>query len=442
MTPSATDTGSDRPVEVNGRTPKHQNESKLVPGLRPAALIAVLLLVLCATNRWLSFEDGIRVENATDTESYMAIAAAAPSLPPADAQLISYHAQRFISPYIVGTVAFYTHFSAQQVFRVAAIAMIALIVWVAQRILCHLCVPEQFIALCLSLLILSPYMFRLYLAVPALLDDLVFVLGLSLLVYGLLRGRLSMAVMAALIATLGKQTTFFVLPVVGIWILFAPPWSRLPMVRRTGSFLLIAAVCLACYLFLYSVAKGFSSPKSHGLFFMLTELPRWVLTEFNAPSLANFLFRGIFPFLFPLSIGGAVFLRRRPPLPKEFYLLIAMVLMCCLQPLLGGPSFMGPGILRLSLLGYVPLLAALGLLLREARLPAYSESLMMLCGILIAVSSLHPRLTYNGGTKASGGTVIMGTAEPSVSMVFICLYCLSALVLGVAIFLSTAPAKE
>jgi hypothetical protein len=82
-------------------------------------------------------------------------------------------------------------------------------------------------------------------------------------------------------------------------------------------------------------------------------------------------------------------------------MLIAMVLACCLQPLLGGPNPVATGtgalgIVRLNLLGYVPLLAALGLVLREARLPARSEALMIICGILIAVSSLHPRLTYNG----------------------------------------------
>jgi hypothetical protein len=156
-----------------------------------------LFLVLCGTNRWLSFEEGIGLENATDTKSYMAIAAAAPSLPPADAQLVTYHAQRFASPYLVGTIAHYSHLSAQQVFRGAVIAMIALIIWIAFRILCCLRVPEQAATLCLSLLILNPYMFRLYLAIPSLLDDLVFVLGLSLLVYGLLQGKLGLAVIAA-----------------------------------------------------------------------------------------------------------------------------------------------------------------------------------------------------------------------------------------------------
>jgi len=442
MTPSVTETRGDGPVEVKGSITKHHNDGKLVPVLRSAALLVVLFFVLCGTNRWLSFEEGIRLENATDTKSYMAIAATAPSLPPADAQLLSHHAQRFVSPYIVGTVAFYSHLSAQQVFRVAVIAMIALIIWVAYRILCHLRVPEQYGTLCMSLLILNPYMFRLYLAIPALLDDLVFVLGLSLLVYGLLQGRLGTAVIAALVASLGKQTSLFVLPVVAIWILFGPPWSRLSLARRTSSFLLIAVVCVTCYLVTGAVAREFSSAKSEGVYFMLTGLPRWALSEFNAGFLANFVFLGIFPFLFPLSIGCAVFLRTRPPLPKEFYLLIAMVLACCLQPFLAGPSFMGHGILRLNLLAYVPLLAALGLLLREARLPAHSESLMLVCGILIAVGSLHPRFTYNGGTKPPVGPIILGTVEPLISMWFVCLYCLSALLVGVAIYLSTAPAKE
>jgi hypothetical protein len=40
------------------------------------------------------------------------------------------------------------------------------------------------------------------------------------------------------------------------------------------------------------------------------------------------------------------------------------------------------------------------------------------------------------------GPIVLGTVEPVISMVFVCLYCLSALVVGVAIYLSAAPAKE
>jgi len=432
----------DRSVEAKDFMTKHPSENKPPICCRSAALLLTLILVLCATNRWLSLEEGIRIENAVDTNYYMSIAESAPSLPPADAQLSFHHAQRFVLPYIVGTVAFYSHLSPQQVFRVAAIVLVVLNTCVAYRILGYLCIPWPYRTLCISLLILHPYMFRLYLAIPALAVDLMFTFGLSLLVYGLLQGRLGTAVIAALIATLGKQTSLFALPVTAIWILFGPSWGKYSLVRRIGSLLLIAAVCAVCYLATASVAKGFSQ-ESIGAFALLTGLPRWVLSGFNAGLLANFLFRGIFPFLFPLCIGCAVLSRTRPPLPIEFYLLIAMVLACCLQPLLGGPITTGPDVLRLNLLAYAPLLAALGLLLREAKLPGYSESLMVVCGSLIAIGSLHPRFTYNGSaSKGETGMSLMGTHESSPAVQFICLYCLSAFLLGVLIYLSARPAKE
>jgi hypothetical protein len=442
MTSSDPEPVSNGPVQANGAIPMPQSSREITPVFPSAVLAVILFLALCGTTRWLSLEEAFRDEKATDIETYLAIARAAPSLPPAGAQLVFHHAQRFASPYLVGLVAWCTHLPPEQVFRAAVFVTIALIVWVAYGILRHLRVPEPYGTLCLALLILHPYTFRLYIAIPPMMDDLVFVLGLSLLVYGLLKGRLGKSLMAALISTLGKQTALFVLPVIALWIFFGPPWSRLSLGKRATGLFLITLVMLTCYFVTASVAARFSGP-SLGVYFMLTGLARWMRSDFNAVTLANFLFKSVFPFLFPLAIGGALLCRTRPRLPREFYLLLAVVIAVCSQPLLGGPNpaITGVnvlGITRLNLLAYVPLLAALGLVFREARLPAQSGSLMMVCGILVAVSSLHPRYIYNGVAKGGGGAMIMGTAESTASMVFVCIYGASALLLAVAMYLSAA----
>jgi hypothetical protein len=442
MTSSEAGIESSKPVQANGAAPTGQTSRAIVPALPSAVLAAILFLVLCATTRWLSLEEAFENEKATDIETYLAIAHAAPSLPPAGSQLIFHHAQRFASPYLVGLVSWCAHLPPEHVFRAAVFVTIALIVWVAYRILRHLRVPEPYGTLCLALLILHPYTFRLYIAIPPMMDDLVFVLGLSLLVYGLLKGSLSLSMIAVLIATLGKQTALFVLPVIAIWMLVGPPWSRLSPGKRATGLFLVTLVTLTCYFVTASVAARFSGP-SLGVYFMLTGLLRWFMHEFNAVRLANFLFKSIFPFLFPMAIGGALLYRARPRLPREFYLLLAVVIAVCSQPLLGGPNptITGVnvlGVTRLNLLAYVPLLAALGLMFREARLPAQPGSLMMVCGVLVAVSSLHPRYTYNGVAKVGGGTQIMGLAESTASMVFVCIYGASALLLAVAMYLSAA----
>jgi hypothetical protein len=193
---------------------------------------------------------------------------------------------------------------------------------------------------------------------------------------------------------------------------------------------------LACYQATAWVARHFSL-ESLGAIPLLTGLPRWCLSSFNALFLANFLFRGLLPFLFPLCIMCAVLLKRRPPLPPEFYLLIAVALSCCVQPLLAGPVVCGRDILRLNALAFLPILGALGLLLREAKLPPLSSPALLLCGSFIALGSLHHRLAYNGpAAREEGSVAVAGSVITSAATQFICLYCLLAFLVGALFWLA------
>ena len=404
---------------------------------RPALLLAMLLLALGLTNRWLSVEQAVQLEQATDIRSYLQIAALAPALPPADAHLISHHAQRFLLPYVVGTVAFYAHLSPQLVFRGAVLVLIVVILRLAWRIFQHLQLPVPDGLLCLSLFILHPYALRYYLAIPAMANDLLFVVGLLLLIHSLFRGRLGLALAAVVIGTIAKQTMLLLLPVAAWWILFHRPWNSLPLSRRLVALSLIILPALACYEVTAWVARGFAA-ESLGAIPLLTGLLRWCRSDFNAPFLANFLFRGLLPFLFPLSIMCAVLLKRRPALPPEFYFLIAVALSCCVQPLLSGPVVCGHAILRLNALACLPVLAALGLLLREAKLPPLSSPALLLCGSFIALGSLHHRLIYNGpAVREDPSVAVAGSTISPAGTLFICLYCVMAFLTGVLFWLAS-----
>ena len=69
--------------------------------------IAISFIFILVTTDYLSLYDIIHVANQTDVNSYNEIAINAPSLPQEDPMVIKNVAQRFLIPYIVGSIAYF-----------------------------------------------------------------------------------------------------------------------------------------------------------------------------------------------------------------------------------------------------------------------------------------------------------------------------------------------
>ena len=79
--------------------------------------IAISFIFILVTTDYLSLYDIIHVANQTDVNSYNEIAINAPSLPQEDPMVIKNVAQRFLIPYIVGSIAYFFNIDFFLIFK-------------------------------------------------------------------------------------------------------------------------------------------------------------------------------------------------------------------------------------------------------------------------------------------------------------------------------------
>ena len=92
------------------------------------AQVAVLALwagFVALVQRWPSWEEGIRVQFATDMDVYEVIARAAPGLP--DTDILRAYAQRFSPHWLVGVLSDHVDVPLHSLYRIVAIACVGLV---------------------------------------------------------------------------------------------------------------------------------------------------------------------------------------------------------------------------------------------------------------------------------------------------------------------------
>jgi hypothetical protein len=415
----------------------------------------ITTLILCAllllTNRWLTYQEGIDVLKAADTQSYMTIAKAAPGLPTPLAneadRLPTNHTARFVVPYLAGTITHFTGISHERMFLVCTLFFCALVVVVVHHILRHTGVNNAQYSVLMLLLIGNPYMFRYYVAVPAMVNDMVFVAGLSIMLLGLLRVRFWFVVGGALVAIIGRQNALVVLPAVGAWMMLGEGWKDSAIVARLTRFVFVVVGVVAVYVALGMIIAPFSVRGMESD--ALTGLVRWIVAPTSVVNgatngigidssgkvkiFAEYLLRTLICLLFPLMIMFAVALDRRlrgTPLtrfaawlPREFWLAMLFVAALYGFAFLGGPELFMSGVTRYVSHALPAMILALAVVLKRygvfAQQNGESDSSMIVClGAVIASASFHHITTF-GGTSSDK------------ALYFAVMYCCLAIFAGV-----------
>jgi hypothetical protein len=146
------------------------------------------------------------------------------------------------------------------------------------------------------LLALSVFSFRLYILVPGLFADLVYVLGLTVALKGCIGRRYSLIVFGMLVATTGKQLSLLVLPGLALYIYVV--WGGL--LGRTKAFFmgaLLSLVVIAFYQFLIYTSAGFALANSITGNVLFAFFPWLVTNHFTLGLLSEHVFRILLPLL-------------------------------------------------------------------------------------------------------------------------------------------------
>ncbi len=349
---------------------------RLPAGLSRLAVLGLWAAFALAVQRWPSWQEGIRVQYSADVASYEKIARAAPSLP--DEHLLRPFAERFPAHWVTGAVADATGLALHPLYRAAELVCLALVLFAVHGVLTRLELGTREYALAIGAVAASAYPLHYLLAAPGMLQDAVFVVGLSLMLLGFARGRFVPVLAGLVVATLGRQTAIPVALAAAVWVAAAPAWRH----ARWRYAAATALVPLAVYSVLYLVAEGFADPQRESFH------DRTVL-GFGAHGLVSHLGRTALGVLVPSALVLGAWLRTRAHVPRGPLLVAAAIVA---QPvLLGVASFHTEP--RLAALAVPALAVAAGALLRDARLgPA--ETLVAV--VAIAAGGLHHRYTHAG----------------------------------------------
>lgn len=250
--------------------------------------------LLYLTAYHLSFYDSINWVQATDVYSYLVISSAVPNLP---VDTVSYHfAQRWVPHYIVGYLASFFNIDLGAAYGISNGIVVVSILLLSGDILLRTARDQTFGILIYLLLTLSVFTFRLYIFVPGLLADLVFVLGLAVALKGCVDRRFSLILIGILAATMGKQLVLLVLPGLALYIYVV--WEGL--VGRLRALFMstsMSIVVITFYQFLIYTSANFAQPNFITGKVLFAFFPWLVSDHFTLMLLAEHMFRILLPLL-------------------------------------------------------------------------------------------------------------------------------------------------
>jgi hypothetical protein len=223
------------------------------------------------------------------------------------------------------------------------------------------------------------------------LSDALFVLGVSVLLAGLVRGHAWVAVAGIALAMLGRQTALPVALAAAAWVLLVPVWHP----RRRAVAAALVLVPLGLYALLHLVSSPFSQPREAGID-DLTILG----SATSAHELGRHLGLVVLGIAVPVGLVVGARLRTGAPLPVG-PLLVAGAIVA--QPLLLGPLANRSNEPRLAGLAVPALAVAAGMLLRHAEL---TRTETLVCAAAIAAGGLHHRYTWVGPAPNAGWALV------------------------------------
>jgi hypothetical protein len=387
----------------------------------------VLLFSLFATNR---YGDQQLIDFAGwDSHAYIEIAQAAPHLPSADLRIAFHHAQRAAIPYLIGLCSLLTHLSVQACFRGVLILLILAIVSQFTSLLSELSLPRNAKNILLLFFVFTPYTFRYYIAIPYMLTDLSFQLGLVIVVLGLFKQRPWFILLGFLWASLSRQTALLVIPLVLVWVYLVWPEAKPLGSKQRKALFSIAIVTIGILVYKASgaLAALYAQPDINA--HHLAGLLDWATTSFDPRLMAIFLARVLVPFVIPVCfILGLLFgcspKNQAGPEKKKIFLLLGGAMLVCSQPILGGPMITGNSQTRLGTLAIVPFLMVIGFILERLNLEdEFFDQVFPYACLVASLGSFHHMFSYLGSSdfRLSGHFAAV-TFLLSAMMFFIVLY--------------------
>ena len=285
--------------------------------------IVISLVFIIATTSYLSLFDIIYVANQTDVISYSEIAKNAPLLAKESNIIIQHVAQRFLIPYIVGTVADLININFFLVFQLFTILFLFFYIFLINLLIRSLNLNLKISILFFSILFLNPYIVRYHIFNPAQAHDMLFFcLGLIFSI-SIINKNYFMNLLTTIIAIYLRQTSIALLVGSSIFLLINKKVKLIPILFLLTLLSLFITIKIGSLI----SSNAFPINLAYGIIF-------YDFTQFA--KLLKFLLLAIMPFA-PLLVILFGKINKNIEISSALILLFVCSMMIA-QPILGGPD--------------------------------------------------------------------------------------------------------
>ena len=237
----------------------------------------LIYFFLFFTNSHFSFEDSLRFGGA-DGFSYMAISEDAPLI--TSKKIMSIHSERFFFPYVIGLFSKFFGIDYYLTYKIFVFTILIIINLYTIRIFKYLNLNLQTILVFLTLINFNPYITRFYLAIPTIINDLIFVAGILIIIEKIItKNKNKFFIFIGFVFTFASRQTSIGLILAYIVSIFIKGKKLLPTKNEiSGILIFIIFIILNIYYSSSTIASNDSryelySPEMRILGFFIQDIP-------------------------------------------------------------------------------------------------------------------------------------------------------------------------
>ena len=349
--------------------------------LRLKIFLLISFLFVVISNTYFSYEQSI-IYGARDGVDYFLIAQNFPNVP---IDVLEYHkAWRFIIPSLIGFLGKIFNLDVYLIFRAFVFIFCIIIILIFLEILKSLKFNSFHIYFLSSFIIFNPYLFRFFIALPTMINDLIFICATLLLILGFIKNRKFFFYLGILLSVFTRQNSIFLLLSIII----------IKLIYKKKSIFKIKDIFILTVIFAFFYLLNNYYANTYTVYNDAYSIENRLGLFTIKYSLDAFLKYNFFPMIIILPLLGYLAIENRKfdlmQLNSEFFVFIVLLALFIISVgYLGGPIISGKNIIRLINLGY-PLLILIGASSINFKNYKFDSLRFYFYNILFILWSFHP----------------------------------------------------
>lgn len=359
--------------------------------LKKLLLFSILVVTFVIfTNTHFSYEESL-IFGGADGFSYINISKDAPNIVSKNIMLI--HAERFFFPYFLGIISKLINVEIFYTYKVFVFFILFLINFYLYKILSYLKYNNDLILSSLCLINLNPYISRFYISVPTIINDLIFILGTTIIIYYVIakKNNLLEIIFGYILCFGSRQSSVALI----ISYIVSKIKSKKNFLNNKELFLglfIFTIFILVIKYYTDYISDNFGSVRSSyysfnmrflGIFLQESSL----LVKLKFISLPLLSYGGLIVFLILFLDFKKKKISKTLNLKIPVFLL-SLIILLILQPVLSGPEITSRNIIRLTTLAYIPIL--IYLLIISSKIKKLTLKKQTIFYIILFIHSMHP----------------------------------------------------